>query len=182
MDELIDIWNEEGEPTGRIALKSEAHKNGWFHPTVHIWLYTRKGEILLQRRSKHKDTFPDMWDVSVAGHIGAGEDLKNGAIREIQEEIGLGINPEDLTFSGVFKAIHQHPGDLLDCEFHHIYFAELKCDLSALMLQKTEVAELRLVHFSILETGVCTWNPIEKIVPHGADYYQSVINALGLLL
>ena len=40
MDELIDIITSEGKPTGKTALKSEAHKNGWFPATVHISLFT----------------------------------------------------------------------------------------------------------------------------------------------
>ena len=49
MDEFIDILTPDGKPTGKIALKSEAHKNGWFHATVHIWLHTIDEKILLQK-------------------------------------------------------------------------------------------------------------------------------------
>ena len=51
MDELIDITTKNGIPTGKTALKSEAHKNGWFHATVHIWLYTNDKKVLLQQRA-----------------------------------------------------------------------------------------------------------------------------------
>ncbi|GAL81499.1 putative Nudix hydrolase YfcD [Algibacter lectus] len=54
MDEYIDIVSENGDQTGKVALKSEAHKNGWFHNTIHLWLFTRQGEILLQQRSHKK--------------------------------------------------------------------------------------------------------------------------------
>ena len=43
MDELIDIVDKDGNPTGESALKSEAHKNGWYHNTIHLWLYTTNG-------------------------------------------------------------------------------------------------------------------------------------------
>ena len=48
MDELIDILTPEGKSTGKTALKSEAHKNGWFHATAHIWFFTSDEKILLQ--------------------------------------------------------------------------------------------------------------------------------------
>ena len=54
MDEYIDIVTATGEPTGKTALKSEAHKNGWYHNTIHLWLYTKNDEILLQQRSHKK--------------------------------------------------------------------------------------------------------------------------------
>ncbi len=57
MDEFIDIVTKDGEPTGKVALKSDAHKNGWYHNTIHLWLYTNDGEILLQQRSHKKIRF-----------------------------------------------------------------------------------------------------------------------------
>ena len=54
MDELIDILTPEGKSTGKTALKSEAHKNGWFHATAHIWFFTSDKKILLQKKSAYK--------------------------------------------------------------------------------------------------------------------------------
>ena len=54
MDELIDILTSEGKATGKSALKSEAHHHGWFHATVHIWLFTADEKILLQKRALTK--------------------------------------------------------------------------------------------------------------------------------
>ena len=72
-DEYIDILNDDGSDTGKIALKSEAHKKGLFHRSAHLWLYTSTGKVLVQQRAMNKDTFPGLWDISVAGHITAGE-------------------------------------------------------------------------------------------------------------
>ncbi len=83
MDERIDILTPEGKPTGKTALKSEAHKNGWFHATVHIWLFTSDEKILLQKRALTKKVFPGLWDISVAGHIGAGESILSSAKRDV---------------------------------------------------------------------------------------------------
>ena len=96
MDEVIDILTPEGKPTGKTALKSEAHKKGWYHATVHIWLFTTSKKILLQKRALTKKIFPGLWDISVAGHIGAGESVLNAAKREVFEEIGLELSEEDL--------------------------------------------------------------------------------------
>ena len=51
MDELIDILTPEGKPTGKSALKSEAHQKGLYHATIHVWLYTNNKKILLQKRA-----------------------------------------------------------------------------------------------------------------------------------
>ena len=96
MDEYIDIVDEHGNPTGKSELKSVIHKKGYYHHTAHIWFYTTNGDILLSQRSAKKTIYPLMWDVSVAGHIDAGEPLITAALRGVQEEIGLFI--QDLAY------------------------------------------------------------------------------------
>ena len=62
MEEIFDIVDENGEPTGKTVPRSEAHRNGIRHRTAHVWLWRpAKGgfEILLQKRSDDKDSFPD---------------------------------------------------------------------------------------------------------------------------
>lgn len=59
------------------------------HRAAHIWLVDDKGGLLLQRRSEFKDTFPGRWDVSVGGHVDAGEEIGPTAVRELEEELGL---------------------------------------------------------------------------------------------
>ncbi|MDE3740693.1 NUDIX hydrolase [Maribacter polysaccharolyticus] len=178
MDELVDILDEKGNFTGKTAMKSEAHKHGLFHPTVHVWFYTQNAQVLLQQRGKDKDTHPLLWDVSVAGHVGAGENLETSAIREVAEEIGLTITKDDLHHIGVFKSVQKHHDELIDCEFHHAYLCELKVPLSQLQKQDSEVEALELT--SLIRFSEETWglaNP-GKYVPHGTDYYKTVIKAI----
>jgi len=178
MDELVDILDPEGNFTGKTAMKSEAHKKGWFHATVHIWFYTSNGKILIQQRGKHKDTHPLLWDVSVAGHVGAWEDFKTSAVREVSEEIGLEITKDELHEIGVFKSIQKHNEDLLDCEFHHTYLCELKAPLDKLKKQDSEVEALDLI--SLIQFSEETWGManLKKYVPHDIGYYKAVIKAI----
>ncbi len=178
MDELVDILDSEGNFTGQTAMKSEAHKHGLFHPTVHVWLYTNNGQVLIQQRGKEKDTHPLLWDVSVAGHIGSGEDYETSAIREVSEEIGLKITKDELQKIGVFKSVQKHHDELIDREFHHTYLCELKTSLPNLKKQDSEVNDLKLI--SLIQFSGETWgmaNP-DKYVPHTIEYYQTVIRAI----
>ena len=178
MDELVDILDSKGNFTGRTAMKSEAHRKGWFHPSVHVWLYTKDGKLLIQQRAKSKDTHPLLWDVSVAGHIGAGEGIKASAIREIEEEIGLSISKEQLEKIGIFKSVHEHAADLIDCEFHHTFLCELNVPSANLKKQESEVENLELI--SLLEFSEETWGManLQKYVPHGIEYYKTVIKEI----
>ena len=49
-------------------------------------------------RSKHKDSFPGLWDVAAAGHIEIGEEPLTAALREIKEELGLEVHANSLKF------------------------------------------------------------------------------------
>lgn len=94
-DEPIEILNEDLSVL-KISLKSIAHKHGHLHSSVHVWFYTIDGKVLIQKRAPSKIVFPNLWDVSVAGHISAYETPIKSAIREVKEEIGLDINKNDL--------------------------------------------------------------------------------------
>jgi 8-oxo-dGTP pyrophosphatase MutT (NUDIX family) len=119
-----------------------------------------------------------LWDVSVAGHIGAGEATTRAAVREVQEEIGLEIQESDLEKIGVFKSVRKHGESLIDCEFHHAFICELKVPLRHLVKQDSEVEDLQLIpliRFSEEVWGLA--NP-GKYVPHERTYYQAVIRAI----
>ena len=179
MDEFIDILTAEGLPTGNTALKSEAHKKGWFHATAHIWFFTSDHQILLQKRALTKKVFPGIWDISVAGHIGAGEKILQGAKREILEEIGLELQGKDLIKIGT--RIHQvsHSNGIQDNEHHHVFIAELKTSVEKLSLQKEEVADIKLWDLKILKE---TKNIENVLLPRFHDYYCFVYDQIELYL
>ncbi len=178
MDELIDILDDQGNYTGKRLMKSEAHKNGLFHPTVHVWFYNKKGEILIQQRAASKETYPLLWDVSVAGHIGAGENIIPSAIREISEEIGLDVTETDLIKVGIFKSIKKHRDELTDCEFHHTYICELKTSVDHLKKQESEVKALALLPLSLYIKELQQNGRSKKYVPHDQLYLQAIVNAI----
>ena len=72
---------------------------------MHIWFYTDDQRILLQKRASVKKVFPNHWDVSVAGHVGAGEKIEVAAIREVHEEIGLSISENEV--SGLTRQVSE---------------------------------------------------------------------------
>lgn len=183
MDEFIDIVTETGEPTGKVVLKSKAHENGWWHNTIHLWLYTIDGEILLQQRSRKKEIYPLLWDVSAAGHIDAGEPIEYAAIREVKEELGLQLSPSDLTKIGVFKHKSSYKnGNIKDNEFHHVFVVELKVNLQDLRPQEEEVEALKLVSFKEFELLLENSESNLHFVASNRDYYNFVIKSVSQLI
>ncbi|WAC02278.1 NUDIX domain-containing protein [Lacinutrix neustonica] len=178
MEEYIDIVTKSGAPTGTSALKSEIHSKGYYHNTVHIWFYTAEGHILLQQRAATKAICPLLWDVSVAGHIDAGETLTHGAVREIEEEIGLTILETDLHKIGVFECFQTYPNGIIDNEFHHTFIAELKVDIHALVLQNEEVEAIKLVSIATFKDLLQHSETNGHFVASNRKYYEFVLERI----
>lgn len=178
LEEFIDIVNKNGKPTGKSAPKSEIHTKGHYHHTAHIWLYTKTGEILLSQRSASKTICPLLWDVSVAGHIDAGEPLVTAALREVQEEIGLSILEKDLEKIGVFECFQSYGNGIKDNEFHNTFISELKVDISKLKLQIEEVEAVKLVSFSEFKEILKHIGSDNHFVASNKSYYEFVIHAI----
>ncbi|MCX7624947.1 MAG: NUDIX domain-containing protein [Candidatus Sumerlaeaceae bacterium] len=85
--ELLAMVNEDNEECG-AAPRQLIHELGLLHRAVHVLVYVSERELIIQRRSPKKDTFPLRWEC-VGGHLGPGEDYESAAWREIEEELGV---------------------------------------------------------------------------------------------
>ena len=143
--EYFDICDETGRPTGGIVERGAAHRDGIRHRTAHVWVVRREAgrwQVLLQKRSMNKDSFPGKYDTSSAGHIPAGSEPPESAVRELGEELGIHATPRDLDFVGWFdiryeKAFHGQP--FRDNEHCSVYVYDKPVDVGALALQADEV-------------------------------------------
>ena len=178
MDEYIDIVTKAGKPTGGSELKSVIHQKGYYHNTAHVWFYTNDGQILLSQRSAHKTICPLLWDVSVAGHVDAGETIEKAAIRETQEEIGLSISNENLNKIGVFECFQSYDNGIIDNEFHYTFICELCVPISKLIPQPMEVDALKLVSFEAFEELLASSGSNNHFIPSNKAYYVSVLKAI----
>lgn len=178
MDELIDILDSNGNATGQTCLKSEAHKKGLWHASIHAWIFTKNGQVLIQKRIEDKDTFPGFWDVSVAGHIGAGEDPLVAAQREVFEEVGFNVPSNSLDFIGAYSTDTKHSNDLIDREYHHTYIVELTIPFEDLSIQIDEVSEIKLIYIEDLINSFSKDSSLSKYVPYSEGYLKMVFDAI----
>lgn len=201
-DELVDIFDENMTFLG-TALKSQAHREGLWHKTFHCWLAqkTPEGKTLLwlQLRNPDKDIFPDKLDISAAGHIRAGEEVKDG-YREISEELGLKLNKDDIVKLFTSKEIYE-ADSINNREFQMVYMAMVSGSPYKAVLQPEEVAglyEVDIEEFSALMSGKV--NSIEAqgikrnpdssytlesrevvksdVAPHSKDYYNKALDMI----
>lgn len=88
--ELVAAIDQDGKPLQAQYSRTEAHRKGIWHRSVSIFVLNRYGEILIERRSDHKDLFPGFYDI-VGGHLQPGQKPVDAARQEISEEIGLSV-------------------------------------------------------------------------------------------
>lgn len=95
-DEVFDIVDEHDRVVG-AELRGEIHRRGLLHRAVHIFWLRPDGLLCLQRRSFAKDNSPGLLSSSCAGHVDSGEDYVSAAVRELREELGISVAPEQFT-------------------------------------------------------------------------------------
>jgi isopentenyldiphosphate isomerase len=177
-DELIDIYDVNNKSLGISKMKSEAHRDGLWHRAVIMILYNSKGEILLQKRAKDKEVYPDRWDVAAAGHVGAGEEPVTAALRELAEEIGIFVKENDLHFVGVIKARSAYL-QVKDKEHVYVYFLKYDGKISDLKLQKEEVQDAKFISTDALKQEI--ENNFDSYVPRRKYWNQIIRGIKGLL-
>ena len=66
--EILDIVDAHGVPTGECVEREKAHREGIRHRTSHVWIVRKKAgklQVLLQKRSENKDSYPGCYDLSL---------------------------------------------------------------------------------------------------------------------
>jgi isopentenyl-diphosphate Delta-isomerase len=174
---LWQLYDEQGRPLkGQSARKDEVFSKGLLHAAVHVWIwrnYRDNVEVLLQKRSAHKRTWPNRLDISTAGHIFSDTDPVTTALHETNEEIGLQLQAEDLELFDMHRAHLIAPSGAVENEFQFLFLHQLQGEPD-FTLQMSIVDSL-------------FWKPLEifiedcngdSYVSHGALYYQTVIEAI----
>lgn len=205
-EELFDIYDEQLRPLG-TATRAETHEHGYWHRTFHCWL-TRREEnrryVRFQLRQAGKDTNPGCYDITAAGHLTAGETIRE-AMRELEEELGVKSHFEQLIPLGQIR--EEASGDVngkpfIDREVSDVFGLVCEMPLTDLRLQPDEVAGvyeadldelIAMFEGSVSEvfalgvelgdqtrqlTAVQRFVRADQFVPRQFSYYTEVLRAL----
>ena len=180
MDELVQLYDGQGRPIpGKGGTKDQIY-GGILHGSAHVWIYRKvngQTELLLQKRAKDKQTWPERYDISAAGHVDLGEDPLLTALRETKEEIGLDIKESDLYCIGLHRAYMVSPAKLIDNEFQWVYLLKLEKEFD-FKLQVEEVESLEWMTLKQFEQEIKENHITKKYVPHSEPYFGNLINAI----
>ena len=167
MTELIDVLDENGNKTGEVETKEEIYKRGLWHRSVHIWIENDKQELLVQKRNPLKNTFPNLWAISSAGHVIAGETSIESGLRELKEELDVDAKKEDLEFLFTIKRVQPYKDSYIRV-FDDVYLLHKNIDVTKTKLQVEELTDIKYVYYEYLENifkeGDKTMFPIQKSI------------------
>lgn len=134
--EYSDVYDANRNLTGRRHLRGTPWKKGEYGLIVCVWVYDGKGNILMTRRAPEK-SFPGTWENS-GGAAQAGETSRQAIARELYEETGIRVDPEEF--------------ELLDSRrdrdaFFDFYALRNNTPVEEIVLQPGETTDVKWVSF-----------------------------------
>lgn len=204
--EMLDIFDERMRHIG-TASRSESHARGLWHQTFHCWVVSDRPErsLLFQRRHLGKETFPGRLDVSCAGHLLAGEQVKDG-LRELEEELGVVARFDELIPCGIYPEVQRISESITDREFCHVFLYRSEQPLHEYRLQPDEVTGLYRIPLAVVHAliegsaepffaegvepdperdgllrTVTRRFQADDLVPHSPEYYRHILDQAGKL-
>ncbi len=98
--------------------KMAAHRNAVLHRAFSVFIFNRKGEMLLQQRALKKYHSGGLWTNACCSHPRPGEDTLDAARRRLTEEMGF-----DTPLAKIFDFVYRSEFDngLTEYEYDHVY-------------------------------------------------------------
>ena len=131
-DEIWDIYDKYRNLTRRTHQRGVPLTEGDYHLVVHIWIMNSYGEFLITKRTPNKG-FPNMWE-STGGSALSGDTGLDAAIREVNEETGLTLLPQN----GQIQFTIQRENDFAD-----IWLFRQDFDIAEVVLQENETCDVK---------------------------------------
>lgn len=148
--EYIDVLDKNGNKTGIVKTKNEVYESGDYHKTVHVWIVNDNKELLVQKRHPKKETFPNLWAISVAGHVRSGETSIDAIKRELKEELGQKIEDDKIEYLFTINREQPYKDHLLHV-IDDVYLVNINLDCEDTKLQFSELTDIKYVYYEYLE-------------------------------
>ena len=147
--EVWDLYDRFARKTGKVVPKGAELSAEDYHLAMEVWIVNSSGQVLIQERSQDCEILPGVWGLTT-GRMVAGEDTRSGCIRELREELGIAVRPEQLQF---LRRILRQDGTHLIWD---IYLLQMDIPVSRLKLQSEEVSGAKWADLAALRQLILT--------------------------
>lgn len=165
--ELVDIYNERHEKLG-YAKERKNLIDGEYRLSCFIWVINNENQILLQQRLANAKKMPNMWGTT-AGGAQKGDTSLTGAIRELNEELGIEAKTEEMIFIGSYKRLN---------DFVEVWLCKKNLKIQDLILEKTEVQSAKWFNIEEFEILIKKGEGIDSGFIIFKNYYKNFYNKI----
>jgi isopentenyl-diphosphate Delta-isomerase len=147
MQQEVVLVNEKDEPVGTME-KMEAHRKALLHRAFSVFIFNVKGEMLLQQRAENKYHSGGLWTNACCSHPKPSEDVKQGAMRRLNEELGFSTELKKM-FDFIYKSGFNN--GLTEFEFDHVFAGDYN---GVIIPNKEEVCDYCFMGFDEIESSL----------------------------
>lgn len=116
--ETIVLVDEKDNETG-TEEKIKAHQDGGkLHRAFSVFVFNKRGEMLLQKRAKEKYHCGGFWTNTCCSHQRPDESLEQAAHRKLKQEMGFDTELKEI-FSFIYRASFEN--GLTEHELDHVF-------------------------------------------------------------
>jgi isopentenyldiphosphate isomerase len=133
-----------------------------------IWIENENGEVLIAQRSINKKNDPGKWGPAAAGTLEKGETYESNILKEIEEEIGVSLEPADIQSIGNFYEETSHK------YFVGTFYAKIDSKTN-FVLQKEEVEAVKWISWFDLEKDIIE-NPTKYLLSLNRGILERIKN------
>lgn len=162
--EFVEMFDNKRNSLGK-TVERYTHIQGEYSQGAHVWIMNSKGELLIQKRSKEKRLYPNLWSIT-SGGTDLGETTLDTAYREVKEELGIELKPEEVELMMSYKRNH---------DFVDVYLARKDIKLEEITMQKEEVTDVKWVTKEEIE-NLIKENQTPKSLQIYYEFLKNLIN------
>lgn len=148
MTEVI-LVNEQDEPIGFME-KLAAHQQAILHRAISVFIFNKKGEMLVQQRAQQKYHSGGLWTNACCSHPAPGETIENAASRRLQEELGFSTALKKI-FHFMYTATFKN--GLTENEFDHVFIGTYNGNIQP---NKDEVMDYCFMSMEDIKNSIVT--------------------------